>query len=204
LKKRRAGENVGAQLRVGGRQHPQPAQHQRGGKHDDQGRKNSPDPPVVKAPQAEALLIQFARDDAGDQKAGNDEENIDADEAARHRLRKGMKVHHQHHGDGPEAVDIRPISIRRLGQIRPIHDRAQGASKSADRKDLATPQGAPRAEDAELLRSHSSSSPALCHSVESGSPWPAAAGSKKMRISRAKNPCRIAVLPTLRIGFHTA
>jgi hypothetical protein len=35
----------------------------------------------------EALLIQFARDDAGDQETGNDKEDIDADEAARQGLR---------------------------------------------------------------------------------------------------------------------
>ena len=109
--KRRAGKNIAAQLRIGQRQHPQPAQHERGAEHDDEGRKNPPDPPGIEGDQTEALLLQFARDDAGDQKAGNDEENIDADEAARQRLREGMKVHHQHHRDGPEAINIRPISI---------------------------------------------------------------------------------------------
>src|ERR1700687_6052090 len=64
----------------------------------------------IEAQQAEALLIQLAHDDAGDQKARYHEEDIDADEAARHCLREGVKVHHQHHGDGPKAVNIRPIS----------------------------------------------------------------------------------------------
>ena len=109
--KRRTGKDVGAQLRIRRRQHPQPAQHQGQSQHHDQGRKNPPDPPDIEAREAEALPVQFARDDAGDQKAGNDEEDIDADEAARHGLREGVKIHHQHHGDGPEAIDIRPVSI---------------------------------------------------------------------------------------------
>jgi hypothetical protein len=65
------------------------------------------------------MLIQLARNDAGDQKSGNHEEDINADEAARHCFREGMKVHHQHHGDGPQAVNIRPILKRRRGQHRP-------------------------------------------------------------------------------------
>ena len=72
----------------GRRQHPEPAQHQHRAEHDDQRREDAPDPPVVEAEQAEAPKLEFARDDAGDQKARDHEENIDADEAARHRLRE--------------------------------------------------------------------------------------------------------------------
>ncbi len=57
------------------------------------------------------LLIQLKRDNAGDQKAGNDEENIDADKAARHGLRKGVEAHDQQHCDRAQAINIRPISI---------------------------------------------------------------------------------------------
>jgi hypothetical protein len=116
----RAGNDVGAQLRIGGRQHPQPAQHQGRRQHHDQGREDPPDPPDIEGHETEALLIQFARDNACDQKAGNDEEDIDADEAARQSLREAVKIHHQHHGNGAETVNIRSISLRRLGQIGPI------------------------------------------------------------------------------------
>jgi hypothetical protein len=98
--KRRTGKDVGAQLRIRRRQHPQPAQHQGRTQHDDQGRENPSDPSLIEGQQTEALLLQFARDDSGYQKARNHEENIDADEAARHRLRKGVEVRHQCHGDG--------------------------------------------------------------------------------------------------------
>jgi len=48
---------------------------------------------------------------ARDQEAGNDKEDVDADEAARHRLRESMEVHNQHHRDGPQPVDLRSASI---------------------------------------------------------------------------------------------
>ncbi len=56
-------------------------------------------------------MVEFARDDAGDQKPGNDEENIDTNKAAGQRLRKGMKNHDQQHGHGAQAVNVRPIAI---------------------------------------------------------------------------------------------
>jgi hypothetical protein len=59
--------------------------------------------------QAEAAEFQFARDDARDQEARNHEEHVDVDKAARQGIRERMKIQHQHHGDGPEAVDIGPI-----------------------------------------------------------------------------------------------
>jgi hypothetical protein len=65
-----------------------------------------------------------------DWKARYHEENIDADEAARHGLRKRMKVDHQHHGNGPQAIDIRPIPKRGRRRHRPIHDFAKHANRS--------------------------------------------------------------------------
>jgi hypothetical protein len=64
-------------LRIGRRQHPKPAQHQRHTKHQDQGRENPPDPPGVESKQTKMLLIQLAHDDADDQEAGDHEKNID-------------------------------------------------------------------------------------------------------------------------------
>ena len=111
-----ARKNVAAEQRKRRRQHPQPSQNQRGGKHDDQGREYPPDPPVVEAEQTEAPKHEFARDDAGDQKTRDHEEDIDADEAAGQRQRKGVKDQNQHHRDGAEAIDIGPILRRRQGQ----------------------------------------------------------------------------------------
>ena len=57
------------------------------------------------------LLIQLARDDAGDQESRDHEENIDADKAARHGLREGVEAHDQQHRDRAQAINVRPISI---------------------------------------------------------------------------------------------
>ena len=45
----------------------------------------------------------------GNQKPRNHEEHVDADETARRGLWEGVKIQHQNHGDGPEAVDVGPI-----------------------------------------------------------------------------------------------
>jgi len=55
-----------------------------------------------------------------------------------------MKVHDQHHGNGPKAVNIRPILSRRRGQDRPIHGWRQTGNRSAGRK-IATQGIAPHA-----------------------------------------------------------
>jgi hypothetical protein len=101
------------------RQRPQPAQHQGRKKHHNQCRKYPSDPPVVKRHQTETLLIQLAHNDAGDQKARNHEENIDADKAAR-RLPSG-----RHESSRPASrrwpeghqypADIEPKTMTRSG-----------------------------------------------------------------------------------------
>ena len=69
----------------------------------------APDPPRIEREQAEPLLLEFPRDEARDQKTRDDEKGVDADKAARHHGREGMKVQHQHHRDGAQAIDIRPV-----------------------------------------------------------------------------------------------
>ena len=61
--------------------------------------------------QAELSRQELARDDAGDQEARNDKEDIDTNEAARHRIRKGVEQHDQQHSDRAQALDIGPVSI---------------------------------------------------------------------------------------------
>jgi hypothetical protein len=41
-----------------------------------------------------------------DQVAGDDEEHVDADEAAGHTRDAGVKGNHRQHGDGAQAVDV--------------------------------------------------------------------------------------------------
>ena len=69
-----------------------------------------PSAPGVEAGQAEALLAELARNDAGDQKPGEDEEHVDADKTARHRIRKGVVQHHQRHRDRSKPIDIWPVA----------------------------------------------------------------------------------------------
>ena len=54
---------------------------------------------------------KLARDDAGDQEARDHKEDVDADEAAADRFGKGVIEHDRQHGDGTQAVDIRPIAL---------------------------------------------------------------------------------------------
>ena len=83
-----------------------------------------PDPPGVEGGEAEALLVQSAGNDAGDQEARYHEEDIDADEAARQRLRKAVEVHHQRHRDGAQAVYVGPIAAGRRRRFRLVHEHA--------------------------------------------------------------------------------
>ena len=59
---------------------------------------------------AETFLQHLPMDDPGNQIAGNDEEDIDAGETARHDLRERMIDKHRHHGDRAQAVDVGAIS----------------------------------------------------------------------------------------------
>ena len=52
-------------------------------------------------------------DDAGDQKTGNDKEDVDADEPAGNQLRKGVVEQHWQDGHRAQTVDILAIAQRR-------------------------------------------------------------------------------------------
>ncbi|HWS61738.1 MAG TPA: hypothetical protein VN325_03200 [Steroidobacteraceae bacterium] len=51
-------------------------------------------------------------DQAGYQKAGYEEEYVDADKATARRMQPGMEGHHRQYRHGPQAIDIRPVSTR--------------------------------------------------------------------------------------------
>src|SRR5580692_11054077 len=61
------------------RQQHVPADEKRGGDDDDQRRKNSPDAADVEVEIAETVALDRVNDNAADQVAGDDKENIDAD-----------------------------------------------------------------------------------------------------------------------------
>jgi hypothetical protein len=101
--------HVLAQLPVLVGEQRKPAEGQAGEHHGQQRREDAPDAPRIEAGHAEPALLQFAQQDARDQVAGNDEEDVDADEAAGQERREGVEQDHRQHGDGAQAVDVRAV-----------------------------------------------------------------------------------------------
>ena len=92
---------------VGRQQQAVTRDHGAGGCHK-QGGEDAADAAFPEGPKGEGALGQFAQQDAGDQVAGDDEENIDANVAAR-EPQAGVVEHHQHHREGAEAVYVGAI-----------------------------------------------------------------------------------------------
>ncbi len=63
-------------------------------------------------------------------KPRDDEEDVDADEAAWQRLREGVEIHDQHDGDGAQTIDIRPILGGGRGQSSAIQCHVEGAERA--------------------------------------------------------------------------
>ena len=82
-----------------------PANRERRQRDDEQRRKDPDDSTVIEVPQAgnEAEVLIFDQR-VGDDEAGDDEEDIDADEAARH----AAEMVHDHHQNGecPDVFDL--------------------------------------------------------------------------------------------------
>ena len=62
--------------------------------------------------QGKPAFIHFAGDDAGDQEAGYDEEDVDADIAAGKAGHMGVEQQHRQDGDGAQAVNVAPVANR--------------------------------------------------------------------------------------------
>ncbi|MGY2806153.1 hypothetical protein ACVIHF_002883 [Bradyrhizobium sp. USDA 4506] len=88
-----------------------PSGNEGGDQDDDQGRKNPANATRIERRKAEAPVLNVAIDDPGDQVAGNDEEDVDPDETPGNILRERVAEHDQRDGNGPQAVDIRPIIL---------------------------------------------------------------------------------------------
>src|SRR5262249_25440368 len=89
---------------------------QRHADHNGSGRKNSAYTTQPKLFQRQSGSIVTGQDQTCDQKAGNDEENIDPDEAAG-KEESAMPEHNQTNCDGPETVNVGSIA-RRLDRVR--------------------------------------------------------------------------------------
>ena len=92
-----------------------PAEHQRRRQHERERREDAAHAPRVEAGKAEVAGRELVADDAGDQEAGNDEEHVDADEAAGHCRRESVEAEHREHGERTQAVYIRTIAVRTVG-----------------------------------------------------------------------------------------
>ncbi len=76
----------------------------------EEGRHDAPHPPLVEAEDREAAFRGLGIDRLGDQEAGDDEEHVDADEAAGQPVRAEMEQHHAEHGDGAQSVDMGAVA----------------------------------------------------------------------------------------------
>ena len=59
---------------------------------------------------------QFGLDDPGDQESADDEEDVDAEKAARHDAELRVVEDDGDHRDRAQAVDLRPVSVDRPGR----------------------------------------------------------------------------------------
>src|SRR5690606_22505918 len=82
--------------------------------HDGERREDAPDAPLIEGDEREAVKLSFAPDDAGDQEAGDDEENIDADIAAVETGNASVEKDDRHDRKGAESVDI--LSMMQVGR----------------------------------------------------------------------------------------
>ena len=79
----------------------------RDGAHDhEQGRQNALCPLGVKRPQREMADRAFGQNDARNEKARNDEEDVDADEAARDERPVGVERDHPENSKRAQAIDV--------------------------------------------------------------------------------------------------
>ena len=68
------------------------------------------DAALVEPGKGEDALAHFRLDDPGDQESGNDEEDIDADEAAEHPRRLEVESDHRQNGKRAQPVDVFAVS----------------------------------------------------------------------------------------------
>ncbi|MDI5937380.1 hypothetical protein QLR68_04040 [Micromonospora sp. DH15] len=124
----RPGDDVAADLTPPATGHHQEHEHRCRHQHH-VGRRQQPlGPAGVEAHQRDpAGPALFGQQLGGDEIARDDEEDVDADEAAGQRRHAGMEQHHRHHGDRADSLDVatepgaRPVG--RAGVVRPADGR---------------------------------------------------------------------------------
>ena len=111
--KRDAGDDLLSETNeFNGKQRPPSGGEDRRKNHHERG-KQAPDTACIKAPEAERLRVQFVENDLGYQKARDNKEYVDTDEASWKNLRKGVKSDYRQDGDSTQSIDIGPIMAAR-------------------------------------------------------------------------------------------
>ena len=85
--------------------------------------------------------LRLTDEQAGDQEAGDDEEDVDPDEPAVERADPRVVEHHEQHGHGPQALDVGPEAAPSLlvrpgsgeGGLRGAPGLAQSSSSQSGR-----------------------------------------------------------------------
>ncbi len=94
---------------VDSREHPGRAQGR--ADHEQAGGENPLDPPGVEPAERDRLpRLELAHQDPGDQVAGDHEEHVDPDEAARRPAREMVRDHRQHR-DRAQTLDLGPVTV---------------------------------------------------------------------------------------------
>ena len=97
------------------RQQKAPSEHGDEGEEQDEVRNNASDAFGVEVAVAEGLALQTAEDDAGNEKAGDHEEDVDAEKSAVKDFRKSVINENRQDGEGSQAGDVVTPEGRRCG-----------------------------------------------------------------------------------------
>ena len=73
-------------------------------------------PALVEAYERVALAGEVPKQDRRDEKFGDDEEDVDADEAAGEDVHARMEQDYRNDGDGAEAIDLAPVVTKSLSE----------------------------------------------------------------------------------------
>ena len=113
---RRAGERICRHLLELFGKEIDPAEREARHQDQDERGKDAPDSPGIKIQVREAASLEVAEDDGADEEAGDDEKNVDTDEAPGDLVRKEVKAEDGKYRDRAQAVDVGAIS----GMDRPV------------------------------------------------------------------------------------
>src|SRR5438874_11219140 len=85
------------------------ARKQRGTHHYNERGKDPADATNIEIPEAKSSVIQLLENQAGDQKAGDNEKDVDSDKASRQQVFRSVIEDHGKDCDGAQSIDVRPV-----------------------------------------------------------------------------------------------